>query len=47
MAKRRTRSDAKIGTVEKREGFIFNNPDGRNTRSDKLVGTKRREAKRR
>lgn len=38
---RKIRSDCKVGTVEKLIGMpgLFRNPDGRDTRSDKLIGT--------
>ena len=44
---RKTRSDCTIGTFEKKEGFApgtMRNPDGRDTRSDKLIGTVRKES---
>lgn len=43
---RRTRSDCTVGAFEKKEGFppgTLRNPDGRDTRSDKLLGTIRKE----
>lgn len=44
---RKIRSDCKIGTLEKKLGLenVFRNLNGRNTRSDKLVGTVRKELK--
>ena len=48
MAKQRQiRSDGRIGTLEKKLGIpagSFRNPNGRDTRSDKLLGTLRKEA---
>ena len=45
---RRIRSDAKIGTIEKRLGMsgLFRNPNGRDTRSDKRLGNFRKSFKR-
>ena len=46
---RRIRSDCTVGTLEKKYGLpagIIRNKNGRDTRSDKLVGTIRREANR-
>ena len=46
---RKTRSDCTVGTLEKKEGLpagTVRNPDGRDTRSDKKVGTIRKEAER-
>ena len=45
--KRKIRSDCRIGTLEKKLGLpnVFRNANGRNTRSDKLVGTLRKELK--
>lgn len=43
---RRVRSDCTIGTFEKKQGLppgTFRNKDGRDTRSDKLFGTLRKE----
>lgn len=43
---RRIRSDIKIGNLEKKLGIpagSFRNTDGRDTRSDKLLGTLRKE----
>lgn len=45
---RRVRSDCTIGTLEKKLNLpagSFRNKDGRDTRSDKLVGTLRKEYK--
>ena len=44
---RKIRSDCTIGTLEKKLGLVgaFRNSNGRNTRSDKLVGTLRKELK--
>jgi hypothetical protein len=45
---RKTRSDSTIGSLERKEGLppgSIRNPDGRDTRSDKLVGTARRESR--
>ena len=41
---RKIRSDAKIGTIERRLGVsgLFRNPNGRDTRSDKLLGNFRK-----
>lgn len=51
MAKQRQfRSDCTIGTLEKKLGIpagSFRNANGRDTRSDKLLGTLRKEAKKR
>ncbi len=44
---RKTRSDMQVGNLEKKLGLpkgTIRNPDGRNTRSDKLVGTVRKQA---
>lgn len=44
---RRIRSDCTVGTLEKKYGLpagTIRNKNGRDTRSDKLVGTIRREA---
>lgn len=44
---RKTRSDCTLGTFLKKEGLpagIVRNPNGRATRSDKLIGTFRKEA---
>lgn len=43
---RQTRSDCTVGTFEKKNGLppgTIRNKDGRDTRSDKLIGTIRRE----
>lgn len=42
---RRIRSDCRIGTLEKKLGLqgVFRNKNGRNTRSDKKLGTLRKE----
>ena len=43
---RRIRSDIKIGNLEKKLGVppgTFRNPDGRDMRSDKRLGTLRKE----
>lgn len=45
---RKVRSDKQVGNLEKDLGLpdgTIRNPDGRNTRSDKLVRTIRKEAK--
>ena len=47
MAVRKTRSDCTVGTFEKTRGLppgTIRNPDGRDTRSDKKIGTIRKEA---
>lgn len=44
---RKIRSDIKVGNLEKKLGVspgTFRNPDGRDTRSDKLLKTLRKEA---
>lgn len=44
---RKIRSDIKVGNLEKKLGVApgtFRNPDGRDTRSDKLLKTLRKEA---
>lgn len=50
MAKQRQfRSDCTVGTLEKKLGVpagSFRNPNGRDMRSDKKLGTLRKEAKR-
>ena len=46
MSVRKTRSDCTVGTFEKTRGLppgTIRNPDGRDTRSDKTIGTIRRE----
>jgi hypothetical protein len=43
---RQTRSDCTVGAFEKKHGLppgTIRNKDGRDTRSDKLIGTIRRE----
>lgn len=48
MTKRKTRSDCTVGAFEKNNGLpagTIRNKDGRDTRSDKLIGTIRKEAK--
>ena len=47
MGFRKTRSDCTVGTFEKKHGLppgTIRNKDGRDTRSDKLIGTIRKEA---
>lgn len=47
---RKIRSDCRVGTLEKKCGLppgTIRNPDGRDTRSDKKVGTIRKEAEKR
>lgn len=47
MAVRRTRSDCTVGSFEKTRGLppgTIRNPNGRDARSDKLIGTIRKEA---
>ena len=44
---RKTRSDCTVGTFEKKHGLppgTIRNVDGRDTRSDKKIGTIRKEA---
>lgn len=44
---RKTRSDCTVGTFEKKTGLppgTIRNTDGRDTRSDKKIGTIRKEA---
>ncbi|MEG0942264.1 MAG: hypothetical protein RSF86_01410 [Angelakisella sp.] len=44
---RKTRSDCTVGALEKKNGLppgTIRNSDGRDTRSDKKVGTIRKEA---
>lgn len=46
-AMRKTRSDCTVGTFEKKHGLppgTIRNKDGRDTRSDKKIGTIRKEA---
>ena len=48
MATRKTRSDCTVGAFEKKYGLppgTIRNPNGRDTRSDKRIGTIREEAK--
>ncbi|MDY0277092.1 MAG: hypothetical protein RBQ97_03305 [Acholeplasma sp.] len=45
---RKIRSDARVGNVEKTRGLppgTFRNSNGRDTRSDKKIGTIRKESK--
>lgn len=45
---RRVRSDCTVGTLEKKLGLpagTFRNKNGRDTRSDKKIGTIRKEGK--
>ena len=45
---RKTRSDCTVGTFEKKHGLppgTLQNKNGRDTRSDKLIGTIRKENK--
>ena len=46
MTARKIRSDSTVGSAEKRLGIknAIRNPDGSNARSDKLIGTLRKEA---
>ena len=47
MAARKTRSDCRVDTLEKKMGLppgTIRNKDGRKTRKDKMVGTIRKEA---
>ena len=47
MSIRRTRSDCRVGNFEKKHGLpagTIRNKSGRDTRSDKKIGTIRREA---
>lgn len=49
MAIRKTRSDCTVGSFEKSRGLppgTIRNKDGRDTRSDKKIGTIRKESKR-
>jgi hypothetical protein len=44
---RKTRSDCTVGTFEKKHGLpsgTIRNPDGKDTRSDKKIGTIRKES---
>lgn len=48
MTKRKTRSDCTVGTLEKKNGLppgTIRNKDGRDTRSDKKIGSIREEQK--
>lgn len=48
MGVRMTRSDCRVGTFEKKYGLpagTIRNKNGRDTRSDKKIGTIRKEAK--
>ena len=50
MSIRKTRSDCRVGTFEKKRGLppgTIRNRDGRDTRSDKLIETIRKEAEKR
>lgn len=50
MARRKTRSDSTVGSFEKNHGLppgTVRNPDGRDTRSDKKIGTVRKEYEKR
>ncbi len=47
MAVRKTRSDCTVGSFERTRGLppgTVRNPSGRDTRSDKLIGTIRKQA---
>jgi hypothetical protein len=47
---RKVRSDCTVGTFEKKNGLppgTIRNPDGRDTRSDKKIGTIRKENEKR
>lgn len=47
MSVRKTRSDCTVGTFEKTRGLpkgTIRNADGRDTRSDKKIGTIRKES---
>lgn len=49
MAVRRTRSDCRVGTLERTRGIpagAVRNPNGRDARSDKKIGTLRKEYER-
>lgn len=49
MATRKTRSDCRVGTFEKKHGLpkgTIRNNEGRDTRSDKKIGTIRKERER-
>lgn len=48
IMRRKLRSDCTVGTAEKKLGLppgTFRNPDGRDTRSDKKIGTIRKQSK--
>mgnify|MGYP003404728295 CR=1 FL=1 len=48
MAVRKTRSDCRVGTFEKTRGLpsgSLRNPNGRDARSDKKIGTLRKDCK--
>lgn len=48
MSIRKTRSDCRVGTFEKTRGLpagSLRNPDGRDARSDKKIGTLRNDYK--
>ena len=48
LSMRKTRSDCTVGTFEKKNDLppgTIRNKDGRDTRSDKKIGTIRKEAK--
>lgn len=48
MKKRRVRSDCRVGTFEAKHDLppgTFRNKDGRDTRSDKKIGTIRKEGR--
>ena len=48
MTRRKLRKDARVGSVEKKLGLpkgTFRNPGGRDTRSDKKIGTIRKRKK--
>lgn len=48
MAIRKTRSDCRVGTFEKTRGLpagSVRNPNGRDARSDKKIGTLRKDFK--
>lgn len=49
MSVRRTRSDCRVGTFERTRGIpagAVRNPNGRDARSDKKIGTLRKEYER-
>jgi len=50
MAERKTRSDCRIGTFEKKTGLpagSIRHPNGRDVRSDMKMGTLRKQAEKR